>query len=201
MPDSFQNPIGGGRPPDPYKDYRVEEIQKELGEKEKEGVSSEKPVLAAFIIHVFKKFFELFEKSGGEKPEAYTETDVRGRLTEMRDLFERIKMEDHSQDASFLQNLSQLWMRLLEDAMQFSRRSIFAVQMQALIESIQEYPEGQEHSLGYYLTEYAGQKWLPFPYMEIIRGLWADYQENLEASRLSQWCRDLDEMINSLGSD
>lgn len=201
MPDSFQNPIGGGKPHDPYKDYRVEEIQKEMGEKKREGSPPEKPFLAAFILHAFKKFFELFEEKSGEKPMAYTETDVRGQLVEMRDLLESLKMEDHSQDASFLQKLSQVWMFLLEAVMQFSRRSNFAVQMQALIESLQEYPGGDGHSFGYYLTECAGQKWMPFPYMEIVRGLWADYQENLEASRLSGWCRDLNEMINSLGSD
>ncbi len=200
MPDSFQNPIGGNKPPDPY-DYRVEEIQKNRDEKEKEKPPSERPFLAAFIIHVLKKFFELFEKSRDEKPMAYAETDVREYLAQMRDLFESLKMEDHSQDASFLQRLSQVWMLLLDGVMQFSRRAVFAVRMQELIQSVQEYPEGQEHSLGYYLTEYAGQKWMPFPYMEIIRSLWADYQEHLEASRLSQWCRDLDEMINSLGSD
>ena len=76
MPDSFQNPIGGNKPPDPY-DYRVEEIQKNRDEKEKEKPPSERPFLAAFIIHVLKKFFELFEKSRDEKPMAYAETDVR----------------------------------------------------------------------------------------------------------------------------
>lgn len=198
MPDSFQNPVGGK---DPYGHYRAEEIQKDKHEREQSAPSSERPLLAAFIINVFKKFFELFEKNRTEKPFAYSQADLRAHLMEMKELFESLETEDHSQDVSFLQKLSRIWASILEDKLQFPRRSILAVKMEALIHSILDYPEGREHTLGYYLSEYAGQKWMPFPYMEIIQGLWEEHQKEAEASRLSGWCRDLGEILNLVSSE
>lgn len=200
MPDSFQNPIGGNKPPDPY-DYRVEEIQRDKSERDAPPPPPKRPFIAAMIIHAFKKFFDLFEKGQQEEPFSYSEADARAHLLEILVLFERLQMEDHSQDLFFLKQLSQLWSLLLDDALQFSRRTPVAMHLHELMQSIQEYPEGEEHSLGYYLLEYAGQNWMPFPYIEMIQGLWKDSQKNGEKSHLAEWCKDLSEIINSLDND
>ncbi len=195
MADSFQNPVGPNKPTDPYENYRIEEIQKDKGEKESQKPASDRPLLAAFVVYVLKKIVGFFERSPQEKACAFTEGDLRGLLIRMKELLESLKMEDHSQDAVFLQELSGVWVLLHDTALEIPRKSHFAAQMRALIQSIRDYPEGREHSLGFYLSEYTGQKWMPFPYMEIIQGLWVDYQKNEDESQLERWCRDLDGMI------
>ena len=69
------------------------------------------------------------------------------------------------------------------------------MKIRTFIKELQHYPEHHEHSLGYYLTEYAGQKWLPFPYMEMIRNLHMYHKKNPENSLLSIWSKEIEEMI------
>ena len=72
--------------------------------------------------------------------------------------------------------------------------------MENFIESVQKYPENDEHSLGYYLTEYAGSDWLPFPFMEILQNLHFSHQTDPHNSYLSQWVKTLKEIISKIQS-
>jgi hypothetical protein len=73
--------------------------------------------------------------------------------------------------------------------------------MRSLIDAIQHYPERQQHSLGYYLSEYAGQKWLPFPYMEMIQKIHAEHLKNPTESALAQWTHRIDRLLSLLKSE
>ncbi len=109
-----------------------------------------------------------------------------------------MKTEDRSQDTAYLNRLSILWNQLLEDVLRFRRQTPLSIQMRSFIKEFQRYPALHEHSLGYYLTEYAGQKWLPFPYLEMIHKLYAMHQKNPESSLLAKWTNDLESMIQIL---
>ncbi len=204
MPDSFQNPVGGG-PKDPFEKYRIEEIQKDKDSKEdkkqKNGDNhTHRSLFAAYIILLLKKFLDLFDQTTERGLAASIESDVKKHLILLKAAFEALKGKDFSQDASFLNSLSNLWHYLLEDILHFRRKTPLEKMMNSFIKSIQRYPENQEHSLAYYLSEYAGQKWLPFPYMEMIQQLWAEHQKRVDSSHLHQWSEDLDKMIQILNS-
>lgn len=201
---SFQNPVGGG-PKDPFEKYRIEEIQKDKDSKENEKKASwaEHPRLsfiAAYLLHIFKKFLEIFERTNEKSPESSTKIDVKEHLILLKAALDTLKMQDLSQDVVFLSRLSALWHQILEDLLHFRRTMPFAEKMRSFIKAIQEFPENQEHTLGYYLLEYAGEKWIPFPYMEILRRLWAEHQKNPVNSHLFEWGEDLDDMIRFLSS-
>ena len=202
MPDSYQPPVSG-ESRDPYEKYRVAEIQKEKGTPDAaEGTETFSPrrqsVFAAYVSLIFKKFLELFEGTSERGLAISAESDVREHLILLKSSLDILKQEDHSQDSPFLNRLSMQWHQLLEDVLRFRRQTPLSIQMRAFIKELQHHPERHEHSLGYYLTEYAGQKWLPFPYMEMIQRLHAQHQKILDASILTRWTQELESMIQIL---
>ncbi len=202
MPDSFQNPIGGG-PKDPFEKYRIEKIEKDKdrdAEKKMMRWGEGKPhsAFAAYFLLLFKKILDLFENTTERGLGVSAEIDVQEHLTLLKAAIETLKAEDHSQDVAFLNRLSSLWHQILEDLLRFRKKTALANHMNAFIKSVQSYPEGKEHSFAYYLSEYAGQTWLPFPYMEMLKQLWAEHQKLHEGSHLHQWSSTLKEMIQML---
>lgn len=197
MPSSFQPPLGGT---DPYEKYRVAEVQKDKGPRDlSEGTEEGKPerqsAFAAYVALVFKKFLELFESTTEQGLAVSAESDVLEHLILFKAALEIMKIEDRSQDAPFLNSLAQHWHQLLDDVLRFRRQTPLSIQMRSCIKQFQQYPENQQHSLGYYLTEYAGQKWLPFPYMEMIYKLHAQHKKNPDTSTLTAWSKSVDELI------
>ena len=197
--DSFGRPVGQD-PQDPYK-YKVDEIQKDKESKENLQNSrkphSNKSVIGAYILHLIRKFFELFEETTEVGLTASAEEIVKGHLKLIKSILEILKRENKSEDSQFLGGLSRVWHEILEDALRFKKKTPFARKFQIFIQMIQDYPRAQEHSLGYYLTEYAGKKWLPFPYMEMVQNLQAEYQADPESSALTTWTREIDELLRS----
>ena len=193
-------------PSDPYEKYRVSKVQKEKApsdaDEEMELFSpTHRTAFAAYVSLIFKKFLELFEKTSAHGLAVSAENDVCKHLLSLRKTLDILKKENRSQDSIFLSRLAMLWHQLLEDVLRFRRQTPLAIQMRSLIKEFQNYPEHHEHSLGYYLMEYAGQKWLPFPYMEMIRQLHEQHQKDLDHSLLSVWTQELDQMIQTLSSN
>jgi hypothetical protein len=199
MPDSFQPPPSSGSY-DPFEKYRISEIQKDKETRDAaEGTQTysytRHSAFLAYVSLIFKKFLDLFEKTTERGLALSAEKDVREHLILLKAAIEILKIEDRSQDSPFLNHLSQLWHHLIEDVLRFRRQTPMATKMRAMIKEFQNYPELYEHSLGYYLTEYAGQKWLPFPYMEMIFRLYSQHKKNPEGSILSRWSSEIQEMI------
>lgn len=199
MPDSFQPPISG-EDHDPFEKFRVAEIQKEKEARDDlEGsVSAQEKHRSAFAAYaslIFKKFLELFERTTKQGLAAEAEKDVLKHLATFKAALEILKLEDRSQDSPFLNKLSQLWHQMLEDSYSFRRQSLLSSKIRSFIKQLQHYPEHHEHSLGYYLTEYAGQEWLPFPYMEMIRDLHINHKKSSGKSLLTVWSNEIEEMI------
>ena len=123
---------------------------------------------------------------------------MRETLLLLKASFEIMMREDRSQDAPFLKRLSKLWQGLLEHSIQLQTKGSFGKQFKALIKEIERYPEGEEHTLGYYLDEYAGQTWLPFPYMELIQKMHHQYELDPPSSCLTRWAQMIEEILNGL---
>ncbi len=188
---SIDNPVGGN-PQDPYERYRIIREQQDRDQGGKPP--NKKPHLAAQILAMIKKAVDALlhltkRDSSGEIVASPQENLFRFKIA-----FETLKIEDRNQDVPFLNNLSDIWHRLLEDSLQYQRSDPVYDAFQHFLEDIQTYPPEEEHSFGYYLTEYTGQQWLPFPYMDLIHRIHSEYQNHPKSSALERWTHQLNEL-------
>jgi hypothetical protein len=185
-------------PIDPFDNYRVEGAgQRSPGHSGGEP-PNKKWVIAAYFLNVLKKGFEALNSPFTAFSGTATEKSAASHLSEFKTLLEILKNENRSQDVDFLNRLSISWHKILEDSLSFKRDPQISSSYKALIKAIQSYPEREEHTLGYYFSEYAGQKWIPFPYMDLILKIHAEYQEYSYESNLSKWTRLIDTVVESL---
>ena len=63
---------------------------------------------------------------------------------------------------------------------------------------INTYPKNSEFSLGFYLSEFAGYKWIPFPYINMLKDLHIEVQKKKENSHLSKWISTLNDLLEKI---
>ncbi len=95
--------------------------------------------------------------------------------------------ENLSQDSEFLKEISENWNHLLEESKKSSATKFPIELINTLKKEFSAYPENQEYTLCYYLAEYAGLQWSPFPYMDILQDLHFQYQKDPVSSLLKKW--------------
>lgn len=192
--DSYQNPV---TPPDPYERYHIDAVERERQAREQMGGGDEPPEekrgLAAFFLNLLNKILDLL-LSASEKG-ARAEKKAFESLRSLKAAFEILKKEDRSEDIQFLNHLSKVWQGVLEDALNLQRDSALSAEHKSLIKKIQHFPEHQAHTLGYYLSEYAGQKWIPFPYMELIQKIHSEHEKRSDVSALAEWTALIDRLL------
>ncbi len=152
----------------------------------------------SFILILLWRILDYFINLSKHGISNKSEKEVCETLHQLKAFFESMKWEDRSQDVEFLNHLSKIWHRALENSLRFRRTDPFSTAFRSFVKKIQNYPENQEHTLGYYLTEYTGEKWLPFPYLELIQKIYEQYQSDPAGSVLTLWLQELDEIISSL---
>lgn len=184
------------QPPDPYDRYRVESIEKDKREKTDWGqgakdVEQGNLTLGAHLILLLHKILDWFQ------PKAAIE-EIAKNLLAFKLILGILKIEDRSQDTSFLIHLSTVWHQLLDDLHKLGKADPLAKRYASFIEAIEAYPDKSEHSLGYYLMEYKGQAWLPFPFMELLQKIHLDHQKNPHESYLTRWTHEIESLISSL---
>ncbi len=197
--DSINLPVGS-EPEDPYERYRVEALErdriaKEEFAKKKQLSQQSSPFIVAYLKLVYEHLLALFETKTERGVSTSVEKTTRQNLALFKDCLNMLQEEDLSQDIEFLNRLSQIWYAVLEDSLRFRKTSPFALAFRTLLRELQHYPEGAEHSLGYYFSEYAGQTWLPFPYMELMMNIHRAHKANRDASPLTRWCAEIDQLI------
>ena len=191
--DFYQNPIGGV--PDPYEGYRPEragEGGKGGGPPDDEPPRKKGALLAYFLRVLQKKLGQLLELFGNRPAQKQEKSQTLG---ELKGYLEVLEKEDRSQDVDFLNDLSKCWNRAIEESVGWGEKR--ALLFQILAKKILHYPEDEPHTFGYYLTEYAGQKWVPFPYMELVQKIHLEHEKNPSGSALLEWVRLLDDCIRS----
>lgn len=123
-------------------------------------------------------------------------------LSAFKNVLVDLTKKDVSRDPDYAQHLSQVWHQLLESAnlVEFLERkkTDVLVQLKTLIETFNHYPAKQEHSLGYYMTEFAGKEWLPFPFMEQLHLLYEDFASHKKESQLFHWISSIDLILANL---
>ena len=109
---------------------------------------------------------------------------------------EALKEKDLCQNTEFMNFFAFLWMKFLKDNEDYILKSDkITILIKKLISQINAYPKNTEFTLGYYISEFAGYKWIPFPYMEILRALHQEHIKDPENSHLKTWVDILDEIL------
>lgn len=187
------------QPPDPYERYRVEGIEKDKHEKadwkQKSQEAEKESNLGAYFLSLLKRFVDWFHRSTKKSIPSAKAEDVKKHLATLKEIFETLKTEDRSQETPFLAHLADTWHALLDDALKFRKTAPLSNRYFSLIREIETYPEKIEHPLGYYLMEYKGQAWLPFPFMELIQKIHLEHKKNPEGSKLTEWTQKIELLL------
>lgn len=155
------------------------------------------PNLASILVSFFKKFTMHFSFKNKISTIA-----LKQDLLELKQLFILLSIEDLSHQLEFIQKLSLLWHKIIEDcnpiSISLSKGSDFLKKIADFIQIINHFPAKEDHSLGYYLHEHVGEKWVPFPFMELLQELHTDYQKTQDKSYLANWIKILSLILEEL---
>lgn len=119
-------------------------------------------------------------------------------LMAFKNILEELGKVDKSHDPSFTHRLSQLWQKLYENCEGLALQTDpLTDQILLFVNQVAHFPPGEDHTLGYYLTEHAGQDWIPFPFMHLLADLHEEFQTSSTTSQLGTWIRALSEITGS----
>ncbi len=195
--DEFQKPI---RPIDAEEQDHLRVTPSEKDKKMKErGTRFQnfeqkggKFLLLTPLLFLLKKVLTLTGNTKEEKLQLAIQIDALGEsILRMKETLDLLKNEDLSNNAKYSQRFSELWhlMNKQYEHIQLSKE-LSAINLNPLgkfLDSVNNYPPNTEHSLGYYLSEYAGKDWLPLPFIEILKKIHTDYIINKADSYLERW--------------
>jgi len=193
----------------PEKDWGVvQKVEEAKLQKEKELAEARKKspttlLFGAFAVFTKKIFaFLTSARSRGQALLIDNIGDLIQYLSLLRDVLKQLSQEDQSFNPEFIQKLSDAWHSLLEAMSSLElierkrREEIKAVKR--FLETMRKFPPKEEHSLGFYLTEFAGREWLPFPFVELLHALHEEHQAAKDKSQLSSWIREIGSLIEIL---
>ena len=199
---SFKTNIDPGS--GPYKDWlttqRVDEIRKERGE-ELEKIAAEKNsdllLFSGLLLHA-RKIFNLLSSAtlSGHAAIIESPSGLIPYLAHLKKNLTELSKSDQSQNIDYVQKLTDSWNDLIQaiSTVEWAQRKDVVVisAISALLAGIGSYPLGQEHSLGFYLSRFTGEKWLPFPFIELLGSL------HTNKKLLQEWIRTADAIISHL---
>jgi hypothetical protein len=196
--------VGPGGQPLPEK-VRVSKTEPVKADKEgPEEIAQKNPqglLIASFCAYV-QKVVTFLTTAATRKRGVLSGSGLEHHLDEFKKSLITLSKEDRSRDQAFVLSLSGEWHALLENFNLFEflerKKSPLIAKVKNLIESIQSFPPKQEHSLGYYMTAFAGKDWLPFPFMELLHKLHEDHLANRDKSQLTLWMASIDNLLSEL---
>jgi hypothetical protein len=188
-------------PIDPFEHAKVQKI-KEIGSEEKKTPLLPKPVTKRLFIYL--TFLQILSNAlkffkNNKKPKSIVKTPIHQELQTIKSSLEALMEKDLSQDTEFMNFFAFIWMKFLKDYSDYTLKNKDITNLiQKLITEINAYPEKSEFTLGYYISEFAGYKWIPFPYMEILRNLHLENKKDPQNSNLKKWIDLLNSMLEKI---
>lgn len=200
----MNNPINPSGKPSPEK-IVVTKTESVKPDKERpEEIAKKNPqglLMASFCAYV-QKMVNFLTQAATRKRGIFSGSDLEHCLSEFKASLIALSKENRSQDQAFVLTLSSEWHALLENfhLLEFleKKKNPLIARVKAFIETLQSFPPQQEHSLGYYMSAFAGKDWLPFPFMELLQKLHDDHLKNKEKSQLSLWILSIDKLLSEL---
>jgi hypothetical protein len=187
----------------------VQKIEKEKRDKEEVVLKQAKKknpealLLGGFLAFA-KKIFTFVSSSTVRGKFTFVDsiTDLIVYLDDFKNVLVKLSQTDESQNPEFVQDLSSAWHHLIEalGSLEWMERKKAQEngKIKTFVETLRNYPLAEEHTLGFYLTEFAGRAWLPFPFMQLLQSIHLQYQQEKEKSPLFAWIATLSEIIQTL---
>lgn len=192
----FTNPI------EPIEHVKIEK-PKQIGDEEEEEkkILEKKPVTKKLFLYltflkILSNSLKIFKNA---KPKDFHQTPIHQEIQTIKNSLESLKEKDLCQDSEFMNFFAFIWMKFLKDHEDYILKSAeITTLIKKLISEINSYPKDTDFTLGYYISEFAGYKWIPVPYMEILRNLHLEYKKDPEKSHLKAWTTLLDQMLGKV---
>lgn len=199
MPEPYIN-LSNSKPDDLYEKFEL------MIDSDKEGRSKflALPQQQKIIAYLFAFLHLELENLQGDiemERSAFTTDNALQYVKNLRSLLRALREEDLSKDIEYALKLSKNWHGLTEyqeSAASKELKTAAHVKIGKLIELFYQFPTSREHaSLGFYLTEYAGENWLPFPFIKILSDLHEEHTQQEGRSNLAKVIRLLTNIIES----
>ena len=169
----------------------------------KETLGNPKSKLFALVAATFylKKYIDQFLSVGRSLASSINTEKILVDLAELKKILLELRDEDKSHVPEYTQRLSLQWQKVADNCLgtedAVTPLDPLSTELMQLIREIHSYPPGEDHTLGYYLTEHAGQEWIPFPFMNMLLELHEQSRIDPDKSVLSQWIKKLDTLLGT----
>ena len=188
--------------PSDYTKITINPIEKDKKEKGSWHTNLTNPTqsqILATLVSYFKKIISSFAFKPKHQAPLFDQYNPSDTVSAFKALFLLLSKEDQSHNPDFALQLSTLWHNLLEDCLSssssFKDSPDTLLKLKFLISQIQNYPLGEDHTLGYYLSEYAGKEWIPFPFMELLQQLHEEFNTHSSHGTLKDWIELLNQIV------
>jgi hypothetical protein len=193
------DPYGQRGPNDPL---YLAGIQRDKGQEQEESFTNPKSKLFALVAATLylKKFIDQFVTATKSLTSSINTEKILVDLAAFKNLLEELAKEDKSHIPEFTQRLSLQWQKVSENCSGLEGRAgqldLLSTEIMNLFKEIHHFPPGEDHTLGYYLAEHAGQDWIPFPFMNILHDLHEEGLALKEKSQLFLWIHKINEILS-----
>lgn len=146
-------------------------------------------LLTGSVLVFFKKLFNSNLFSRGEKG-SHSQVEIALAAENFKNHLEALKTDDQTENQHFIEELSIAWL-ILSSAPPKSP-------LEPFLQAANAYPKGEMHSFAFYLANHAGDTWLPFPFLEILKKLHQGYvlrRKNSELQHLIDLLTDVLPML------
>lgn len=152
-------------------------------------------------LNLVRKFFNTFvpEKAGVS---GVLRVDTLWQdLKDIRVFLIMIRDEDPTNDLKFAEKFSEAWRRILDHFLhrgnQPAPSKVDIKMTKDLIQAINHYPQGESHSLGFYLKKYGDEDWYPAPFFKFLHQLHKEYFTQGKNSALDLWISTINEILDA----
>lgn len=191
----------------PYGEIITNPIEKDKREKEESYKSLKNATKTQVLASLLSYFKKMLYSLGSKKSitHSFDEQSFLKNTFKFRELLILLSREDRSHNPRFGEELSQSWHRITDVVsspsfpQDFPSEDLYKIKF--FISQVDHFPLEADHTLGYYFMEYAGKKWIPFPFMELLQRLHEEYQSNPSQSILYHWITLLNEILTSSDAD
>ncbi|MBI5345552.1 MAG: hypothetical protein HZB76_00170 [Chlamydiae bacterium] len=196
MSDFPTPPIHSGK--DPFEHVKVSSAT-EKESKEERGYPnievSKRLFFYLYFLTTIKNLLNLFKKKSATP---FKGSEIFHDLILIKTSLEQLAKQDFSQNPTYLNYFAFNWLKFLKDfEFLILDNAQVTDKIKKFIEEMHHFPQKEDYSLGYYLSEFAGYKWIPFPYMELLKNLHLEYQTKNESSQLKSWIDFLDALLKT----
>lgn len=192
----YTNPI------DPFEHVKVQKTEAIGQDEEAKTPLVQKPVIKKMFLYlallkILSNLLKIFRSP--QKPKELDQTPIHQEIQSLKSSLDALKEDDLCQNTQFMNFFAFIWMKLLKDYPNyFFKNAEITSLINKLIQETNSYPKNSDFTLGYYISEFAGYKWIPFPYMEILRNLHLEHKKDPENSHLTLWTDLLDKILSKV---